>query len=381
MATCEDPVTPKIAIFMSTSGHSGVDRAMRNLIPALASRGYKVDLLKVRRHGPELHDVPPNVRVLDTGAATTYAALPYLIRYLKQERPAVLLGDKDRVNRTALIAQWLAGRTASTRLVLSSGTTISIDLQHRGWLERWIQRCSMRYLYPFADQVIVTCEAVADDMATYTGLPRQHIRSVASPVVPASLFTETQPQPDHLWFGGDRQPIILGVGELAPRKDFMTLIHAFARLRAKRDARLVIGGKGREKDALQRLCVDLGVQDCVDFIGFRPDVYSFMAHANLFVMTSRWEGLGFVLIEALACGTSVVALDCPSGPAEILDNGRYGPLVPVGNVEALASAMERVLQAPVDAATNREAARRYEIESAATEYLNAFGLPAYWPPP
>lgn len=381
MATCDDPVAPKIAIFMSTSGHSGVDRAMRNLIPALASRGYKVDLLKVRRHGPELHDVPPNVRVLDTGAATTYAALPYLIRYLKQERPAVLLGDKDRVNRTALIARWLAGRTASTRLVLSSGTTISIDLQHRGWLERWIQRCSMRYLYPFADQVIVTCEAVADDMAAYTGLPRQHIRSVASPVVPASLFTETQPQPDHLWFGGDRQPIILGVGELAPRKDFTTLIHAFARLRAKRDARLVIAGKGREKDSLQRLCADLGVQDCVDFIGFRPDVYSFMAHANLFVMTSRWEGLGFVLIEALACGTSVIALDCPSGPAEILDNGRYGPLVPVGNVEALASAMERVLQAPVDATTNREAARRYEIESAATEYLNAFGLPAYWPPP
>lgn len=380
MSTCDDPVAPKIAIFMSTSGHSGVDRAMRNLIPALASRGYKVDLLKVRRHGPELHDVPPNVRVLDTGAATTYAALPYLIRYLKQERPAVLLGDKDRVNRTALIARWLAGRTASTRLVLSSGTTISIDLQHRGWLERWIQRCSMRYLYPFADQVIVTCEAVADDMAAYTGLPRQHIRSVASPVVPASLFTETQPQPDHLWFGGDRQPIILGVGELAPRKDFTTLIHAFARLRAKRDARLVIAGKGREKDALQRLCADLGVQDCVDFIGFRH-VYSFMAHANLFVMTSRWEGLGFVLIEALACGTSVIALDCPSGPAEILDNGRYGPLVPVGNVEALASAMERVLQAPVDATTNREAARRYEIESAATEYLNAFGLPAYWPPP
>lgn len=156
----------RIAIFLSTSGHSGVDRAMNHLIPALAGRGYAVDLLKVRKHGPNLLAVPPGVRVIDTGVGTTYAALPALVRYLRRERPGVLLADKDRVNRTALAARWLAG-AHDTRLVLSSGTTISVDLQHRSVFERWLQRLSMRYLYCYADQVIVTSEAVADDMSSY----------------------------------------------------------------------------------------------------------------------------------------------------------------------------------------------------------------------
>ena len=373
-------VPPRIAIFMSTSGHSGVDRAMRHLIPALASRGYAVDLLKVRRHGPELRDTYPNVRVLDTGVSTTYAALPYLVRYLRKERPAVLLSDKDKVNRTALLARWLAGASEHTRLVLSSGTTVSIDLQHRGWIARLVQRFSMRYVYPLADQVIVTCEAVADDMSQYTGLARKHICAVASPVVPHSLVSEAQPVPAHPWYGGDsRPPVVLGVGELAARKDFATLIRAFALVRAQRAARLIIVGKGRELDALKALSASLGVGQDVDFVGFRSDVYAYMAHAQLFVMTSRWEGLGFVLIEALACGTPVVATDCPSGPAEVLNGGEFGRLVPVGAVEALAKAMIETLEAPPDAASNRKAVERYGIDAATTEYLRAFDLPAWAP--
>ncbi|MEQ1437865.1 glycosyltransferase [Fontimonas sp. SYSU GA230001] len=364
----------RIAVFMSTSGHSGVDRAMRHLIPALAGRGYKVDLLKVRRHGPELAEVPAGVRIIDTGVRTTYLALFALIRYLRRDRPAVLLSDKDKVNRTALLARWLA-RARGTRLVLSSGTTISIDLQHRGAFERWLQRTSMGRLYRHADQVIVTCADVADDMARYTGLAREHIRPVESPVVPAQLFAARPPPPEHPWFVPDALPVIVGVGELSARKDFETLIRAFARLRARRTCRLVIVGRGKRLDALRALADALGVAADVDFPGFRTDVYAFMAHAAAFAMTSRWEGLGFVLIEALACGTPSVAVNCPSGPREILGDGRYGPLVPVGDDRALADALERVLDHPLPRETLQQAARPYEIEAATDAYLRAFALP------
>ena len=369
----------RIACFFSTSGHSGVDRAAKHLIPALARRGYRVDLLKVRRHGPHLDTIPDGVSVVDLGSRHTYACLPALVRYLRRERPAVMLSDKDRVNRTALLAAWVARRLGGgpTRLVFSSGTTISIDLATRGALERWVQRTSMGRLYPFADQVIVTSAGVADDMARYTGLARERIRVVPSPVVPASLFTEDLARPDHPWLGRSDMPLILGAGELCGRKDFETLLRAFARVRAQRPCRLMILGQGRARERLLALAAELGVAEDVALPGFVPEPYAFMAHADLFAFTSRWEGLGFVIIEALAVGTPVVATDCPSGPREILQDGRIGPLVPVGDAAALATAMLQTLEAPPPQALLRDAARPYEIEASTDAYLDAMRLPRW----
>jgi glycosyltransferase involved in cell wall biosynthesis len=367
----------RIGCFFSTSGHSGVDRAARHLIPALARRGYAVDLLRVRRHGPNLGEPPPGVRVIDLGSRHTYTCLPAIAGYLRRERPAVLLSDKDRVNRTALLARTLArwGAEVPTRLVFSSGTTISVDLATRGRVERWIQRNSMGRLYPLADQVIVTSAGVADDMAAYTGLPRHLIRVVPSPVVPESLFTAKLPRPDHPWFGDPTAPLILSAGELCGRKGFDTLLRAFARVRAQRPCRLMILGRGGARDSLLRQGAELGVSADFDLPGYVPEPYAYMAHANLFAFASRWEGLGFVLIEALAVGTPVVSTDCPSGPREILDNGRYGPLVPVGDDAALAEAMIATLDAPLPSAHLQEAARPYAVEAATDAYLDAMQLP------
>jgi glycosyltransferase involved in cell wall biosynthesis len=370
---------PRIACFFSTSGHSGVDRAAKHLIPALARRGYRVDLLKVRRHGPHLDAIPDGVTVVDLGSRHTYACVPALVRYLRREHPAVMLSDKDRVNRTALLAGLIARRLAGvpTRLVFSSGTTISIDLATRGALERWVQRNSMGRLYPFADQVIVTSAGVADDMARYTGLARERIRVVPSPVVPASLFTEALARPDHPWLGRSDVPLILGAGELCGRKDFETLLRAFARVRAQCPCRLMILGQGRARERLLALASELGVAEDVALPGFVAEPYTFMAHADLFAFTSRWEGLGFVIIEALAVGTPVVSTDCPSGPREILQDGRIGPLVPVGDAVALAAAMLQTLDAPPPEALLRDAARPYEIEASTDAYLDAMRLPRW----
>jgi len=367
----------RIACFFSTSGHSGVDRAARHLIPVLARRGYRVDLLKVRRHGPELPEVPAGVEVIDLGSRHTYGCVPGIIGYLRHKRPVVMLSDKDRVNRTALLARLLA--RVRTRLVFRSGTTISIDLATRSLLERWIQRSSIGWLYPYADRVIVTSAGVADDMVAYSGLAREHIRAVPSPIVPQSLLEVTLPRPNHPWFGNPSVPLILSAGELCARKDFETLMRAFAQVRVRRPCRLMILGRGKARERLLALSRRLDVAQDVALPGFVPQPYAYMAHADLFAFTSRWEGLGFVIIEALAVGTPVVATDCPSGPREILADGRYGTLVPVGDDAALAEAIAATLAAPLPGKVLKRAALPYEIEAGTDAYLEAMGLPPRCP--
>ncbi|MGA8281375.1 MAG: glycosyltransferase [Desulfobacterales bacterium] len=361
-----------ITVFVATSGHSGVDRLIRHLVPSMARRGYPVDVLKIRDHGPVIGDQLQGVQLIDLKVKHVYSSFPALVRYLKHRRPDVMLTDKDRVNRTAILAR--AWSRVPTRLVLSSGTTISIDLDNRGAFERWLQKRSMKYLYPYAENIVVTSEGVADDMAEYTGLARKRIQVVPCPVVPNELFGFQLPRPDHPWFRTDAPPVILGVGELGPRKDFLTLVHAFARLRANQNCRLVILGKGNQRDHLLSVANELGVAKDIDLPGFEPNPYPFMAHAAMLAMSSRWEGLGFVLIETLALGTPVVSTDCPSGPREILDGGRYGRLVPVGDAERLARAMAETLLNPPPAAFLQEAARPYEIERSTSAYLTAMGL-------
>lgn len=367
------PVAPRVAFFLATSGHSGVDRLMRNLIPAVARRGYRVDQLKVRRHGPELGDAP-GVRVIDLGSRHVYSSIPDVVRYLRREQPAVMLSDKDKVNRSSVIARWLAG--TDTRLVLRSGTTISVDLANRGPVDRWMQRTSMSRLYRAAHAVIVPSDAAGRDLVQYTGLPPQLVRTVPSPVLPASILERAAPRPAHPWFAPGEPPVILGVGELSPRKDFATLLRAFARVRARRRCRLLILGRGIEREALLAQAGTLGVAEDFDLPGFSSEVFSFMTHAAAFALCSRWEGMPVVLIEALGCGTPVVATDCPGGSRELLQDGALGRLVPVGDVPVLAAALEALLDQPKDAARNREAAGRYEIEAATTEYLRVMGLPA-----
>lgn len=362
----------KIAFYFATSGHSGVDRAMQYLIPAVARRGYPVDLLHVRKHGPHFAEPPEGVRIIDLGASHVYNSLPSVVRYLRQEKPAVMLSDKDRVNRTAFFARLLS--RAPTRLVFSSGTTLSIELAHRDALDRWLQRKSIGHLYRHVSNVIVTSEGVRTDMSAYTGLPLEQIEVVPSPVIPTALFREAQPKPEHPWFAEGEPPVILGVGELGRRKDFSTLIRAFAQMRENRRCRLVILGRGRERETLSQLARDLGVGENVDFPGFEPNPYPYMAHAAVFVFTSLWEGLGFVIIEALAVGTPVVSTDCPSGPREILQDGKYGRLVPVGDVSAVATAIEATLVDRPAKEFLQQAAMPYEIENSTSAYLKAMGM-------
>jgi glycosyltransferase involved in cell wall biosynthesis len=360
---------PDLAVFLATSGHSGVDRIMRNLIPAFADQGLRIDLLSLRNHGPHWETIPGNGRLIDLGAAHVGTALPAMVRYLRKHRPRVLLSDKDRVNRTALLARALA-RT-KTRVAVRIGTTVSKNLERRSHWARMSQYASIRLCYRYADRILAPSQGAAADLARIAGLPTAAVTVVKSPIINDQLYLQAEQAVEHPWLQPGEPPVILGVGELCARKDFSTLLRAFARLQRDRPCRLIIGGEGRQRDRLRQLAQDLGIADAVDFPGFLSNPYAYMKRARLFVLSSVCEGMPVVLVEAMACGTPVISTDCPSGPREVLDDGRYGPLVPVGDAETLADRMAAILDNPPSANLLRQVADSYSVANSSQQYLKA----------
>ncbi len=345
---------------------------MRNLLPAIAARGIAVDLLHVREHGPVFAQVPPGMRVIDLGTKHSLQALPALIRYLQTQRPTVLLSDKDRINRIALLARWLSG--VPVRHYLRLGTTVSESLARRPWSQRHLQKLSLRHTYRFAHGILVPSEGVAKDLAGFLGPAAPPVHVVPSPIIRADLAQRAAENLDDPWLAASQAPLILGIGELSARKDYATLIRAVARLHPHTPCRVAILGQGREHARLQALARQCGIAHAVHLPGFVANPYPWLCRATLFIHTAHWEGLGIVLVEALALGTPVIATDCPSGPREVLNHGQYGALVPIGDDQALAETICAVLATPQPREQGQKAVQRYQVESATQAYLQAMGL-------
>ncbi len=361
----------RLALFLATSGHSGVDRIMKNFIAELGTRPIAVDLLQVQGHGPFLEKVPENVRLVPLGTRHVQSSLLRVAHYLRTERPDALLCDKDRVNRTALLAASMAGYKG--RLVVRIGTTVSKNLEGRGFGHRLLQYWSLRHLYGKAHAVVVPSQGAAEDLCSIASLPPGLVRVLPSPVVTEGLETLGREPVPHPWFASEAYSVILGAGELCERKDFATLIRAFAALPMQNSYRLVILGKGKKRKTLEKLAKDLGVADRIHFPGFVKNPYAYMAKSRIFVLSSTCEGLPVVLMEAMALGIPVASTDCPSGPREILDQGRLGPLVPVKSWEKLAEAITYLLDHTPDREALKAAVSRYRVPAATNAYLQVLG--------
>ena len=365
--------TPVIAVFISFSGQGGVERMVTSLTRGFVELGQTVDLVLVRAEGPHLERVPPQVNQVPLGARHGLLALPALAGYLRRHRPAALLAAKDRAGRIAVLARALAG--TDTRIVLRLGTNLSTAMAGRSALERGLRYWPIRALYPRVDQIVAVSAGVADDTARIARIPRDGIRVIRNPVVTPELLAEAALPCPHPWFSPALPPVILGVGRLQRQKDFPTLIRAFNLVRQGRPCRLVILGEGTARAELTALIRQLGLTAEVDLVGFQSNPYPFIARASLFALSSAWEGSPNALTEAMALGTPVVSTDCPSGPRELLDGGRFGPLVPVGDHQALAAAMSTTLDRPQAAETLRSSVAEYRQETSARAYLEALGVP------
>ena len=358
----------RIAILLSYSGDGGVERMVNHLIAGLLAAGHPVDVVVLKTRGGHFRDLPVDARVVRLGTEHSAFALPALVRYLRRERPPVLLVAKDRAARLALRARRLAG--VPTRIVLRLGNTLSHSLARHGPLKRWLRLGPIRRLYPRADALIAVSNGVATDIVDLAAVDPARVHVVANPVVTPDLHARAQTRPDHPWLGGSGQPVILAVGRLAPQKDFPTLLRAFAELRTQgTDARLIILGEGEQRQRLTALAAELGIADAVDLPGFRADAPAWLAAADLFVLSSAWEGSPNALTEAMALGTPVVATDCPSGPREILQGGEIAPLVAVGDAAAMAGAMRATLQSPPPSATLRAAVAEHDRDRSTQAYL------------
>ncbi|MCS7194384.1 MAG: glycosyltransferase [Meiothermus sp.] len=355
----------RIAIYLPSLLGGGAERSMLNLAVGMARQGLPVDLVLAEATGPYLSMVPPEVRLVDLKARRVLRSLPALTSYLRQTRPLGLVSALDHANVVALWARRLA--KVPTRVAVCMQNTPSQDARHASSLRGRLLPLAMRLFYPWADGIVGVSQGVVDDFVRLTGI-RQRVRVIHNPVVTPELLQRAEEPLEHPWFQPQEPPVLLGVGRLTRQKNFPNLIRAFAEVRKRRPARLVILGEGEERASLEGLVRSLGLEGEVELPGFVQNPYAYMKRAGVFVLSSDWEGLPTVLIEALALGTPVVATDCPSGPREILQGGRWGRLVPVNNPAALAQALEATL-AEARPAIPEEAYRPYTQAEVVRRYL------------
>lgn len=374
----------QIAVFIHSLSGGGAQRRTVTLVNGFAERGYSVDLVVVAARGPLLALLDPRVRLValtNWVEGHPFARLPRriqlflglrrIVRYFRVARPGVFMAAASHVHVPVLIAHRIADCGVPLVLRVSNHLSRSGSGGAKPKTRMFAPRLARR-LYPRADAVIAVSQGVADDVHDVTGYPCERIHALHSPILTDELRRRIDAPLDHPWFVAGEPPVVLGVGRLVKQKDFPTLIRAFARVRATRPARLLLLGRAKNTKKRRRLTdlIDaLGVAADVQLAGYVDNPPAYMNRAAVLVLSSAWEGLPGVLIEALACGCPIVSTDCPSGPSEILAGGRFGRLIPIGDAAAMASAIIATLDAPPDRAALRDRAGEFGADRAIDRYL------------
>ena len=368
--SARDSHAEKIALFLPNLEGGGAERIMVDIARGLAQRGVPVDLVLVSAEGQFREMVPECVRIIDLHSHRTAASLPKFLLYLWRERPGTVVSALT-ANVVALAAKVVMGRRF--RLVVRQDSTL-VEGNRRGtFKERQVLR-AFRMQLPAADGVVAVSVGVAKELRGLVPAARDKVVTIENPVVWPDHSEKAAEPVGHPWFGDGETPIILAVGRLVPLKHHTMLLRAFARVVSSRPARLVILGEGPERGNLLRLAEQLGIAELVDLPGFQANPFAYMSKSKLMAHSSVYEGSPNVLVEAMACGTPVVSTDCDHGPREILEGGRWGRLVPVGDAEAMAEAILETLRDPIEPGLLVSRASVYSAEASIDRYMEVLGL-------
>lgn len=356
----------RIAFFLPNLYGGGAERVAINLLKGLLDQELSLDLVLAKAEGPYLKEVPSSVRVIDLDETGVMRAVLPLAKYLQQYQPYALIAHLAHANVAAVLAKQLS-RT-STRVVLVEHDNISAGKPKV--LKGRLIPLFMKFLYPCAEAIVSVSQGIKQDLHTQINLAEGKVRTIYNPVVDGTLMEKASATLNHPWFQPGSPPVFLGVGRLTEQKDFLTLIQAFAQLRQQKFARLIILGEGEDRSQLEAEIRRLELMEDIALPGFIDNPYAYMHRASAFVLSSRWEALPTVLIEAMACGCPVISTDCPFGPQEILEGGKNGALVPVGNVSALAKSMLNALEFPQHRELLTHRASDFSFELSVRNYLS-----------
>ncbi|HEX9659684.1 MAG TPA: glycosyltransferase, partial [Rhodothermales bacterium] len=349
---------PHVALFLPYLASGGAEHVMLHIARGLADEGFRVDLVLAEAKGPRLKHVSPKVRVVDLKARRVIRSLPGLVRYLRSERPTALVSALAHANLVALWANEIA-RT-HTRIIVTVHSTLSLSTRFsprkRDRLVPWLTHWS----YKRAHRVVAVSTGSAKDLVRIADLNPEIVEVIPNPVITKELFEVSRMPVDHSWFGDRSTPLLLTVGRLTAAKNYMLLLDAFREARARQPMKLVFLGDGEERVALESKVRALDLGDDVSMPGFVDNPWAYMAKADMFVLSSKWEGLPTVLVEALALDMKVVSTDCEFGPRELLKDGKLGWLCPAGDAHSLATAILQAL--------------REEKRTVSKEDLEAFNL-------
>lgn len=368
-------MSARIALFIGSFGGGGIERVVANLARSFIDRGFDVDLLlsQTQNANLQMFGVPSAVRIIDLKSPNSlFKCFPALRHYLAEECPEILFSTSAHQSLLALWARAL-GQKKRTKIVISEHNMLSMAAASPALKWRMVPLFARKF-YAWADGIVAVSKGVADDLAQIANLPRDRIQVIYNPILTPGIYDRAAEQLNHPWFAPNQPPVILGAGRLETHKDFPMLIRAFALVRKTMPARLMIIGWGPDQPQLEALVQELGLVEDVEFPGYQKNPYQYMARSTVFVLSSITEGLGNVLVEAIALGTPVVSTDCMSGPSEILDNGRYGLLVPVGDERALAEAILAVLTQQVNKPITLSWLNQFTVDFAVQKYLEVFGL-------
>lgn len=355
-----------ILLYMPAFHGGGAENALVRLANHWHDQGRKVTIIVNALRGPVIDKVLPGVEIVALGSRFTALAWPRLGLLLRRRRPAFLATALLGPNVAGLWAARLwSPRTAVACLVRNHTTR---EIAGRDRLRRALFPPLLRAAYRRADGVGCVAGEVAQDIIAYAALAPERVMTTLNPVPSPEAEPDRGAEAPAGW--PTPGPVILAMGRMVGQKDYPTLLRAFARLEGA--PRLLILGEGPLRAELEALCLSLGIAGRVHMPGFRNRPEAFLARADLFVLSSRFEGFPNVIAEALALGRTVVATDAPGGGGEILGSGAFGYLVPVGDVAALARAMARALAEPVDPARARARAADFAIEAVARRYEALF---------
>jgi len=362
---------PKLAVLAPTLD-GGIGRVMVNLLNHLVKRDLAIDVLLQKDRSPFVKALDREIRIIKLPSTHLVSGIPSLILYFIRHKPDILITESMRANALAIRSKRLI--RGKMRVFASIHNTYSMTLASRKLKKRASLLHRMRTYLPQNDGIIAVSKGVAQDLEKLLELPAGRITVIYNPVVTPEIDHLSRQPTNHDWLKDPSIPVVMSAGRLHAQKDYPSLLRAFQIVSKQVSCRLLILGDGEEKQQLESLVHELGIVELVNFVGFTENPYQYMRQAQVFVLSSKWEGFGNVLAEALAVGCPVISTDCPSGPREILQDGLYGQLVPVADVNSLANAILKALQSKHNSNLLTEAADRFTVEAVASEYCSYLGI-------